>query len=277
MDQPTPLNVDTTWVSLLHEVLSTGCIVSPRGMKTKEMLGAYSIHATYAVLSIPERKLNYRFMAAEPLWIMAGHDDVDGIAKYNAQIANYAPLGDRFFGAYGPRWVKQRDAMIDKLLADRDTRQAVVSFWTDNPPDGVDVACNILLVFSIRGRQLNLTVSARSKDIWLGLPYDVFGFSMLLHRVLCVLNGTRRNGKRYFDPPLLPGLITFFDSSLHIYERYWDAAVKIVQAYHNVTLPSELVAIPYIPACDGDWNFYQTYLTDRRELKDNSPLFSEMS
>ena len=263
-------DVNRIWLNLLREVLTNGVDVAPRDMKTKEILGCYTIDASRTVLTVPERKINYRFMAAEPLWILAGRDDVASIAQYNSQMANYAPLGDRFFGAYGPRWQAQWVYLISKLIEDRDTRQAVVSLWTENPPKGVDVACNILLVFSIRGRQVNLTVSARSKDLWLGFPYDVFGFSMALHKVVCALNGVK-----VYDPPLLPGIITFFDSSLHLYEQHWEAARELLRYDEHPEPPFPRASIPASPATRGDWLFYETYLKDMRDVRGGGPLFEE--
>lgn len=219
------ITASIVWLNLLDFVFKFADEIAPRGQKTLEVRNiSYTIDAAAPIIFVPERKLNYRFMAAEPLWIIDGDDKVASIAKFNPKIADYAPLGDRFYGAYGPPFVQQFDYVVNKLLKDKHTRQAVMSFWTPNPPEGVDVACNDLLCFTIRDGQLHLTVSARSKDVWMGLPYDVFTFSMLLTRVLCYYN------ERASDP-VKPGRLTFFDVSLHLYEQHFEAARKILTKY----------------------------------------------
>jgi thymidylate synthase len=56
----------------------------------------------------------------------------------------------------------------------------------------------------------------RSSDVWLGVPYDVFNFSMLAHLVCGLLNEHRK-----FDNAVKPGQLFLTAASSHLYETNW--------------------------------------------------------
>lgn len=204
--------INELWLDMLQTIGKRGLRTFVRGRYMRELFNVtYEYHATEPIITVRERKLNYKFMAAEADWIIMGDDRVETIAKYNVNIVRFAPLGDRFYGAYGPKFVDQLDYVVDTLMNDRSSRQACMTFWTPNPPPNVDIACNDHLTFYIREGLLFLSVTARSKDAWMGLPYDVFSFSMMLHKVACELNKRR--------PEMVEiGTITFLDVNVHLYE-----------------------------------------------------------
>jgi thymidylate synthase len=121
------------WQRLLHDVMNYGHQSSPRGQKTMELLGYKSmIDMTQPVITIKERKLGYKFMAAEAAWIMSGDNRVSTIAPYSKAISNFSDDGILFFGAYGPRIRDQLGHVVKALSEDNDSRQAVITIWRPN-------------------------------------------------------------------------------------------------------------------------------------------------
>lgn len=113
------------------------------------------------------------------------------------------PSGE-FWGAYGARVEVQVYEVVRKLQVDPWTRQAVIVLWDrflDNIPDKRDYPCTVALGFTLveqfsGRRQLDMNVTMRSNDAWLGLPYDMFQFTQLQHtvaRVLGVATGVYRH------------------------------------------------------------------------------------
>ena len=181
--------VNDVWKSTITGILLWGEGVSPRGKPTKELAQhTITVDMRHPVLTIKDRRLNYRFMAAEAFWILSGDDTVDGIALWNSRIAEFSDDGERFFGAYGPKIVSQLDYVINKLISDRDSRQAGLTIWRECPPPTKDVPCTIAAFANIRGGKVNIHVFMRSSDAWLGMPYDVFNFSMFGHLICAHLN-----------------------------------------------------------------------------------------
>ena len=213
------------WLNAINDILTNGDPVAPRGKMTREMpQRTMVVDMRRPVLRIPDRSLSYKFMAAEAHWILSGDDRVETIAPYNSRIKDFSDDGERFFGAYGPKIVAQLPYIIEKLMADEDSRQAGLTIWRECPPQTKDVPCTVAIFFSIRSGKLNAHVFMRSSDVWLGVPYDVFNFSMLAHLVCGLLNE-----KRAMNNPVKPGTLFLTAASSHLYEINWtDAKMCLV-------------------------------------------------
>lgn len=211
------LDFSRTWLGLLSDILTTGNAVAPRGQLTRELPQCtLAVNMRQPVLRVPARMLSYRFMAAEAFWILSGDDRVATIAPYNTRISEFSDDGERFFGAYGPRIHAQLLYVVEKLLADKDTRQAGLTIWRESPGQTKDVPCTVAIFFNIRQERLNAHVFMRSSDVWLGVPYDVFNFSMLAHLVCGLVNEKRQLCS--------PGALYLTAASSHLYEQNWDSA-----------------------------------------------------
>lgn len=215
------MDMTEAWVDSLMEVMDEGAYVAPRDRLTKEVLHrTIDVNMRRPVLRSAKRKLSYRFMAAEAYWILTGSNLVKDIAPYNQKIAEFSDDGEIFFGAYGPKIVGQLDYVVDKLASDPESRQAGLTIWRENPPRTKDVPCTVAIFFSIRDEMLNAHVFMRSSDLWLGLPYDVFNFSMLGHLVCGKLI------ERGLD--ISPGTLFLTAASSHIYKENWDGAYECI-------------------------------------------------
>lgn len=250
-------HASSVWLATLGKIFSEGLDVAPRGMKTLELQHhTVQLNMSQPVVLCPKRKLSYTFLAAEALWILAGDDRVETIAPYNNNIAAFSDDGHRFFGAYGPRIMEQFDYVTGKLLEDRDTRQAVMTIWRKNPPKTKDVPCTVAIMFSNRKGRLHCHVFMRSSDAWLGLPYDVFNFSLLAAKVACEFN-------KRCDPreTLELGFLHLTAASSHLYEKNFAAARECLEdgaAPAGDHLPSDWLL-------EGHWKYFDASLTGCRD------------
>ena len=173
------------WKKILQDLLLNGKPSSPRDLATLELINYHSeIDMSRPTVAMIDRKLSKQFMCAEAYWILSGDFRVKTIAPYAPSIAKFSDDGDVFFGAYGPRIVEQDFYVEEKLATARDTRQAVLTIWRENPPQTKDVPCTVAVQFLIRDGKLHCIDTMRSSDVWLGWPYDVFNFTMLTLRTL---------------------------------------------------------------------------------------------
>jgi thymidylate synthase len=198
--------------------------VEPRGFRTRELLGKQlRFDMSRPVLTLTERKLGYKFMCAEAAWILSGDNRVGSIAPYSKEISRFSDDGHYFRGAYGPKIVDQLTHVVSALLADPDTRQAVISVWRENPPANLDVPCTLSFQFLIRGDTLHEVVTMRSSDAWLGVPYDAFTQAMLACYVLALYRqrGGTRAGRL--------GQLILNAGSAHLYEEQWGSALRTVE------------------------------------------------
>lgn len=225
---------NTQWMHQLMSVLASTSMVSPRGQKTYERLqSTVTYDMRRSVLIEPARKLSYKYMTAEAYWILKGDNTVKGIEPFNPNIASFSDDGITFFGAYGPPIMAQLPYVIGKLFMDRDSRQAGLTIWRQSPPQTKDVPCTIAMFFMIRNNQLHLSVYMRSSDVWLGLPYDAFAFSMVGQYVCALYN------ESVIEPQLTitPGSVSITAASSHLYDVNFDNALRVVDSGDTRTSP----------------------------------------
>lgn len=189
------------WLNLVQRLLQAPS-TSPRGLGARELVACQTmIDMQYPVINLASRKTGYRFMPGEAYWILDGDNRVSTIAPYG-DIAKFSDDGETFFGAYGPRIAAQWGSLCDRLINDPLTRQAVINIWRENPPQSKDIPCTISVQWFLRPalneQQLNpdrpiyylhCIDTMRSSDVWLGLPYDVFNFTMLTIKLALRLQG----------------------------------------------------------------------------------------
>ncbi|PVZ94544.1 thymidylate synthase [Amnibacterium flavum] len=146
----------------------------------------------------------------ELCWYLHGSDDVAHVAYYVPQYRREA-IDGRLPGAYGPRLFGpggngQLGRVIEILKQKPDSRQAVVQlFDADDLSRTKDVPCTCTLQFLLRDGRVELIVHMRSNDAFLGLPHDLFAFTMFQELV------ARSIGAEL-------GAYTHFVGSLHLYD-----------------------------------------------------------
>ncbi|MDD2775533.1 MAG: thymidylate synthase [Gallionella sp.] len=229
-------HASVAWQNLLRQTLASGSLQTPRDQPTKEhLLQTLTCPMASAVVHVPARKLNYKFMLAEALWILSGSDALADIAEYNSRMADYSDDGLTLAGAYGPRVVSQLPYVIRTLVHDPASRQAVLTTWNRTPEPSKDIPCTVSMQALIRDNQLHLLVTMRSSDIWLGIPYDLFSFSMIGLEIIRRINvmAWEMNLNRL---PVEPGMVAITAGSSHIYLR--DCGIKMDAALDpTVELP----------------------------------------
>lgn len=251
-----PTTATRAWLGTIEDVILHGSSVAPRGQPTTEILQhTMVVDLSYPVVVAPTRVINEKFYGAEAFWMLSGDDTVAGIAPFNKNIAQFSDDGERFFGAYGPKIAEQIDYVVAKLLEDSDTRQAGLTLWRENPPATKDVPCTIAMFFNLRGddpdnKVLNMHVFMRSSDVWLGVPYDVFNFSMVAMQVMCRLNAAYRREptpyqgeERGWPRTASPGALHLTAASRHLYGRDVNRAVEVL---HNDPWRPATGAVPKV-------------------------------
>ena len=218
------------YVDLVKHVLEHGKEVAPRGQKTREIEDAViRIDNVFNTLPLEVGRGTVPGIGAvEACQLLAGVTVPDLVVSVGPQFANYAEDNGLFHGAYGPRTAGQYDILIDRLMQDPDTRQAVATIWNpqlDLQPQKRDYPCTILHQFRIRDNKLNMSVYMRSNDVWLGAAYDFFQFTRVQIAMASVLG-------------IEPGKYTHHVGSLHIYEQHYTAADNLKHSLHSPTIPA---------------------------------------
>ncbi|MBD3778254.1 MAG: hypothetical protein IE923_03180 [Micrococcales bacterium] len=212
---------------MLHRLLTHGDPVDSRNGPTLE-LAAQKItitHPTERFLFSPGRNNNPFAAIAEAMWVIAGRNDLAYLTPYLRRAPRYSDDGGLTWRAgYGPRlrnWqgVDQVFHVYSALTAAPESRRAAMSLF-DPASDfstSADVPCNNWLHFLTRNGRLDLNVAARSTDIWFGFSaINIFEWSLLLEMMARWLR-------------LDVGTLTFFTSSLHLYQEHRERAQRVLE------------------------------------------------
>lgn len=155
---------------------------------------------------------------------------------------------------YGYMWRKfngftdQLAEIVHDLKNNPTSRQMVCSAW--NPTYKYEQAlppCHVMWHVFVTNNKLHLSWFQRSCDFFLGVPFNLASYALLLH-LLCKESG------------LEPGIVTGFFSNAHIYENHVDA-VKEQLKREPFSLPQ--VETPKFSSI-FEWQYGDTTLVDYR-------------
>ncbi|WP_419804349.1 thymidylate synthase [Terriglobus sp.] len=167
----------------------------------------------------------------ELLWYLSGKDRSEIIKYY---LKNY-PLDKeedpaKVRSAYGPRLlqpgrVSELQRIVDLLRANPPSRRAVIPiYWPIDTLPHPDVPCTCTLQFMNRGGRLIMVTHMRSNDVWLGLPGDIFAFTMIQELIARSLG-------------LKVGPYHHLVGSLHLYDKHRKSAEAFVSEGFQYQLP----------------------------------------
>ncbi len=215
------VTLDDVMRSALQELFGRGEPVSPSKGDCRELRAVLlEITNPRARLSRSESRGQAFSCLGELCWYLSGANELEFIEYYIPKYRDFAEEGI-LFGAYGPRLLKMRgvtnqlENIISLLKRKPSSRQAVVQFFNaeDIVHEHKDIPCTTTVQFLLRNNRLEVITTMRSNDVYLGLPHDVFCFTMiqeLVARRLSVELGTYRH----------------IVGSLHLYDRDNDAASR---------------------------------------------------
>lgn len=253
--------IDDVMRQVFKAILSNGEHITPSKGAAAELRGVLlEITEPRARISRTETRGKPFSCLGELCWYLAKSNDLGFISYYLGDYHLFAD-GDTIFGAYGPRlfnWkgLDQMRNVTDLLKAKTDSRQAVIQLFDagDIVEKHNDIPCTCTLQFLLRNEKLQMFTCMRSNDAYLGMPHDIFSFTMLqeiVARSLSVEIGTYKHAV----------------GSLHIYDKQLQDADRYVEeGWQSTTSP-----MPPMP--EGDpWPAIESLLEAESALRVAGPL-----
>lgn len=161
--------------------------------------------------AVTTKKLAFNAVKAELLWFLRGSSDVRDLQKLgchiwdaNANAPYWKPHaqseGDvgRVYGVQWRRWrttdnqeIDQLARVIERIKNKPYTRRLIVNAWNpgeldyeeQQPPATVLAPCHTFFQFFVAHGTLSLQMYQRSCDMFLGVPFNIASYSLLLHMV----------------------------------------------------------------------------------------------
>jgi thymidylate synthase len=252
--------IDDLLRRVFYKLLRSKNRINPsRGEAWEEIGILLQITNPRARLSRSERKGTLFSCLGELLWYLAKTKDLRFISYYVPRYEDESEDGQTVYGGYGPRLFKMdghnQVKNVTKLLKKNpDSRRAVIQLFdaSDIAVRHTEIPCTCTLQFMIRHGHLHMFTNMRSNDAFLGLPHDVFAFTMLqeiMARTLGVELGTYNHAV----------------GSLHLYERHRDSA----QQYLKEGWQSTTVVMPPMPVIDPWESIHKVIKAERAIRKGN--------
>ena len=208
---------------VIQETLKSKTYVSSTKGNNHEIFGAIlTLTNPRARLSSTITKGTIYSCLGELLWYLNSSNSLEFIKYYIDSYENYSDDGNHLYGAYGPRIFgnnknNQYNNIIKLLKKKPSTRQAVIQIFdkedlaplANDLPLTKDLPCTCNLQFFIREGKLDMIVTMRSNDVFIGMPHDIFTFTMIQEITAQTLG-------------IELGIYKHLVSSLHIYEKDLD-------------------------------------------------------
>jgi thymidylate synthase len=180
---------------------------------------------------VTTKRLAFRAVVAELLWFLCGSSDVNELHALGVRIwdgnayADYWKPKARFEGDagrnYGQQWRDWRapdgrrvDQIADVIAALRDrpsSRRHVVTAWNPGEIEQTSLpACHALFQLFVADGKLSLLMYQRSCDMFLGVPFNMAEYALLLHLIAQIVS-------------LEPDTFTHILADTHVYTNHFDA------------------------------------------------------
>ena len=180
------------------------------------------------------KKLGFQSMRSELLWFIEGSSDNNRLKELNgtertiwsdnAEAPYWTPKakfpGDlgRVYGVQWRKWQKpdgttvdQLGNVIEEIKKDPNSRRLIVSAWNPGELDQMALPpCHMFFQFFVADKKLSLFMHQRSADMFLGVPFNIASYSLLLHMVAQVTG-------------LTPYEFVHSLGDAHIYHDHFDA------------------------------------------------------
>lgn len=142
--------------------------------------------------AVTTKKLAFYPMVVELLWFLRGDTNVKWLKDRKCNIWNeWADSNGDLGPVYGAQWREWFDhegrshdqikKVIKEIKLDPQSRRHIVSGW--NVAEIEDMAlppCHAFFQFTVIGNKLNLHLTQRSGDMFLGVPFNIASYSLLL-------------------------------------------------------------------------------------------------
>jgi len=238
------------YLDLLHTVMNTGEKRDQErtGTGTRSIFFChlnFDLEAGYPLLTT--KKVNFKAIASELLWFLEGSDDErrlaeilygkereDLVGKNTIWTANADTQGvnlgyqndylvKRLGPVYGVQWrnfggVDQITELVNNIKTNPQSRRHILSAWNVGEIDKMALPpCHTFSQFYVTNdKRLNCTMYQRSADLFLGVPFNIASYSLLVYMIAHVTG-------------LTPGVYNHVFGDAHIYEDHFDAVKEQLQ------------------------------------------------
>lgn len=229
------------YLDLCKKVLSEGTIKHDRtGTGTISIFGyqmRFDLADGFPMLTT--KKLHLKSIIHELLWFLQGDTNVRYLQENGVRIWNeWADENGELGPVYGHQWrswpdydgntIDQITNVVNQIKNNPDSRRMIVSAWNVAEVEKMALPpCHSLFQFYVADGKLSLQLYQRSADIFLGVPFNIASYALLLQMMAQVTG-------------LQPGTFVHTLGDAHIYTNHIEQ-VKLQLSREPKVLPQMLI------------------------------------
>lgn len=182
---------------LLERVLAEGVQKGDRtGTGTLSLFGhQMRFNLADGFPAVTTKRLHMHSVIHELLWFLSGSTNVRYLQENKVRIWNeWADENGELGPVYGSQWrswgapngrsIDQITQLIDGLVANPNSRRHIVSAWNVGEIEEMALPpCHTMFQFYVANGRLSCQLYQRSADIFLGVPFNIASYALLLMMV----------------------------------------------------------------------------------------------
>lgn len=162
------------------------------------------------------KKMFIRGIIEELLWFIGGDPDIKILQDKNVHIWDPWQSKDKYV-PYPVMWKTQVDSAIELIKNDPESRRIIVDCWDpDELKNMVLPPCHCFFQFYVREDYLDMQLMVRSNDVFLGQPFNIAQYALLIMMVAQVTNKK-------------PGKLIYVTGDTHIYLNHISQAKELLK------------------------------------------------
>lgn len=185
------------YLKLLATILKDGKTKPTRGIVPIKTIFGYQMKfdLRHGFPLLTTKKMPFNILAHENLWFVSGSSNIKYLQENGIRYWDEFADKDLNLGpVYGVQWrhwknpkggeIDQLAWAIDQIKNNPDSKAIIVSAW--NPADLDEMRlppCHTMYQFDVTKGKLRMQLYQRSSDVFLGLPFNIAQYAMLLMMV----------------------------------------------------------------------------------------------
>ena len=192
------------YLDLLQRILNEGVRKEDRtGTGTLSVFGhqmRFNLEEGFPLLTT--KKLHLKSIIHELLWFLRGDTNVHYLQEHGVRIWNeWADANGDLGHIYGYQWrswpdyrgghIDQIARAVDDIKHNPDSRRIIVNAWNVGDLDQMNLPpCHMFFQFYVAQGRLSLQMYQRSADTFLGVPFNIASYALLL-QMMAQVTGLR--------------------------------------------------------------------------------------
>ncbi|MGP5017286.1 thymidylate synthase [Vreelandella alkaliphila] len=237
--------LEQPYLDLMRTVMEQGVDRDDRtGVGTRSVFGhqmRFDLSRGFPLLTT--KKLHLRSIIHELLWFLKGDTNIGYLKEHGVRIWDeWADENGNLGPVYGYQWrswpspsggsVDQIAKVLEQIRTTPQSRRLIVSAWNPGQVDEMKLPpCHCLFQFYVANGRLSCQLYQRSADIFLGVPFNIASYALLLSMVAQVTG-------------LEPGEFVHTLGDAHLYSNHLEQAQS--QLSRTPKAPPRLVLNPQV-------------------------------